>query len=155
MPYQWQALLSVRVDGIPKGQPRSRSRKGQRGVYDPGTAEGWKEDVVRAFMPSRPLSPIDEPLRIDIDFYFPRPRTLNPRVRAAYGGSSRDIPRGAVLFFAKPDRDNADKAVLDALTDMGYIRDDALAADGLLRRRYHGEGGRPGAQIRIMVWRKV
>lgn len=153
MAYQWQTIRTVRIDGIPVGQPRARSRKGQRGVYDPGTADSWKGDVQRALLPSRPRSPLDEPLRIDIDFYFPRPLNFSKRVRSAYGGKARDIPLGAVIHIKKPDIDNANKAVLDALTDMGYVRDDALVCDGRVRKLYHELGGRPGAQVRIMIWR--
>lgn len=152
--FAWQPLLAFRVDGEPKGQPRARARQGLRGVYDPGTADGWKALVGLAARPHRPPSPLDEPLRIDIDFYFPRPRTFSKRVRAAYGGRSKDIPAGPVLHLSKPDRDNSEKAALDTLVQCGLLRDDAIVCAGEVRKFYHAEGGRPGAEIRVFVWRR-
>ncbi len=152
--FQWVLLHELRIDGIPRAQPRARSRGKFPGVYDPGTANDWKSIVRAAFAPWRPDTLLDEPLKIDIDWYFARPKTFNRRTREAYGGKSKDIPKGSVLHSSKPDRDNADKAVLDALQDLGYYRDDALVCDGHLRKFYHGEGGRPGARVRIMVWRR-
>lgn len=151
--FEWVKIHDFRIDGIPKAQPRARSRGKAPGVYDPGTAEGWKALVCAAFARIRPDEPFDQPLKVDVDWYFPRPRTFNKRTRAAYGGKSRDVPKGIVLHTSKPDRDNCDKAVLDALTNLGFMRDDALVCDGLLRKFYHAEGGRPGARVRVSLWR--
>lgn len=155
MAYAWVELLTVRIYGKPKGQPRSRSRRGQMGVYDPGTADGWKAIVAHAFLPHVPAEPYDEPLRFDIDIYFPRPRSFNKRTRDAYGGRSKDIPDGAVLFTGKPDRDNADKAILDAVGGVGFYRDDSLVCDGQIRKFYAARVGKPGARVRVMLWRDV
>lgn len=180
MEFHWQEFCSVRVDGKPKGQPRGRAfalkrcpeghhfqpakaacpKCGKPGtvqarVHDAGTAESWKSLIAEAFRPRLPDVPLDEPVRVDLDLYFPRPQTFTKRIRKAYGGRSKDIPRGPVLHLSKPDRDNADKAVLDALTDLGFIRDDSLACWGVIRKFYHGATGRPGARVRVMVYRPV
>lgn len=152
MIFRWVVSCTVVLDGIPKGQPRSRSRKGQRGVYTPDDADDWKTIVRKGFLPHRPLEPYDEPLRLDIDFGLPRPRTFNKRVRDAYGGSSRNIPDGRVLHLSTPDRDNLDKAVLDALKNLGFFRDDSVVCWGTIRKFYHAKGGRPGANIRVSRW---
>ncbi len=155
MRFHWVLLHEVRVDGIPKAQPRARSRKGQVGVHDPGDADDWKTIVRQAFKPLRSTAPMDEPLRIDVDWYLPRPQTFTKKTRLAYGGKSKDIPTGPVLHLSLPDLDNLYKAPLDALKDLGYFRNDSLVCQGELRKFYHAEGGRPGARFRVMVWRPV
>jgi Holliday junction resolvase RusA-like endonuclease len=135
-----------RVDGVPKGQPRPRAfaRRTVDGgivarVHDAGTAEAWKGAVALAARPIRPSAPIERPVRVEVAFLLPRPRTLYRR---------RD-PEGEVVSFARPDLDNLVKAVLDALTVDGWWRDDALVAELLATKGYHGKDGRPGARIRI------
>lgn len=150
----WRMAHHVFAAGIPKGQPRARSRPRGRGVYDPGTADGWKGDVQRAMLPHLPPSPLDGLLRVDIAVYLPRPKTFSKLVREAYGGTKK-IPAGPVYCPSKPDRDNLDKAVLDALVGMGLIRDDALVVAGSISKYYAGAGvygGRTGAEISIYYW---
>ncbi|HSC08078.1 MAG TPA: RusA family crossover junction endodeoxyribonuclease [Steroidobacteraceae bacterium] len=131
--------ISFVVRGLPKAQPRARSRKGLMGVYDPGTADGWKALVVGAAREHRPSAPLDVPLRVSIDFLFPRPKSL---MRA------KD-PEGELYHTGRPDRDNLDKAVLDALKQDGWFRDDSLACAGEIRKLYHAKSGVPGARVTI------
>lgn len=132
---------TIRVDGVPKAQPRARAcrRGAHAGVYDPGTAEGWKSIVVFAARPHRPTSPIAGPVCFSVDLFFPRPKSLCRR---------RD-PEGPVPHTAKPDRDNCEKALLDALKQDGWFRDDSQVCDGRVRKFYHAKGGRPGAEITV------
>lgn len=140
-----EIILVVR--GMPKGQPRARARAGLRGVYTPSTAKDWKSCVYNAAC-ALPGPPIDVPVRIDVEVYFKRPKTFSKPVRDFYGGT-KSIPSGRVVHQAKPDRDNADKAILDALTNAGMIVDDKIVSLGQIAKYYHAEGGRPGAVIRI------
>jgi Holliday junction resolvase RusA-like endonuclease len=80
------------------------------------------------------------PLRIDINVYFPRPQRL---MRA------KD-PDFAIWHTSKPDRDNIDKGILDALKGIVFV-DDAQVCMGEIRKYYHEKGGRPRAEIRILV----
>ena len=65
-------ILSARVFGDPKGQPRPRAfaRGGKARVYDPHTAEGWKSQVAAAIAP--PVDRISGPVTVAINFYFAR-----------------------------------------------------------------------------------
>lgn len=132
---------SFRAYGIPKAQPRARAtmRGGHAGVYDPGTAAEWKSIVVFAARALRPGEFLDGPLSVTIDLFFPRPKRL---CRA------RD-PQGRIRHTAKPDRDNCEKAILDALTQDGWFRDDSQVCAGEVRKWYHEIGGRPGVEITI------
>lgn len=129
------------VDGVPKAQPRAKAtRRGSHAaVYDPGTADGWKALVAHASIEHRPRQPLAGPVSVAIDLYFPRPKRLLRRCD----------PDGLVRHVAKPDRDNCEKAILDALTNAGWWCDDAQVCAGQVRKWYHRRDGRPGAQIVI------
>lgn len=137
---------SFRVDGIPKAQPRARAFARKMGakfvarVFDAGTAESWKSLVVAAGRPHRPTSPLEGPVSVGITLFFPRPDRL---CRA------KD-PDGTIRHIAKPDRDNCEKAILDALKQDGWFRDDSQVCDGAVRKLYHAKGGRPGALIVVV-----
>lgn len=132
---------TFRADGIPKAQPRAKAtmRGLHAGVYDPGTSDGWKAIVVFAARSMRPPAPIEGPVAVDIELFFPRPKSL----------CRRKDPDGPVRHTSKPDRDNCEKAILDALKQDGWFRDDSQVCDGVVRKHYHAKGARPGAQITV------
>jgi len=137
----WESIAVFDVQGEPKGQPRPRafSRGGHASVYDPGTAEGWKGAVALAAKPFLPPSPLDCPLRLTVAFFFPRPKRL---MRA------KD-PEGALPHTARPDLDNAIKAIMDCLTQIGMWHDDALVYSTVVEKYYCAKGQRPGAVIQV------
>lgn len=141
----WALLAAIDVYGEPKGQPRARAfydkRLGKARVYDKGTAEGWKGDIALAARPFVPAQPIDSPVRVSLNLYFPRPSRL----------LRKKDPDGLIPHTAKPDTDNAAKAVLDALTAIGMWRDDALVASLSVEKHYAARGQASGALIQIFV----
>ena len=141
LPPHVRAAIRFTVRGIPKAQPRPRAvrRGAHAGVYDPGTSEAWKACVVLAAREHRPESPLEGPIRLSIDFLLPRPKSLMRK---------RD-PDGELWHTGTPDRDNLDKAALDALTADGWFRDDSQVCSGEVRKFYHAKGGVPGARICI------
>ena len=143
MTENWTLFATLKVEGQPKAQPRPRafSRNGHARVFDEATAEGWKGLIALAAQEARPVTPLDEPVRIDTAFYFKRPKRL----------MRRTDPEGPVWHTAKPDRDNLDKAVLDTLKTIGFLRDDSIVCSGLIRKLYHSKTGRPGTVIRIFT----
>ena len=137
--------LTIRVTGIPKAQPRHRAfAQRQKGggfrarVYDPGTAEGWKGMIAQAIAENS-IETILNPSRIDIVWLFPRPKRLLRK---------RD-PEGRIPHTAKPDRDNLDKAVMDALVQLNVLSDDCIVWDGRLSKYYAAKDEAPGAIITI------
>lgn len=132
--------IILHVEGIPKPQPRPRAfaLNGRARVYDAGTAEGWKSSIAAAALAHRPAQPIDEPLRLMIRYYLPRPK--GHFGKKGLRGSAPAHPCG------KPDLDNLDKAVLDALTEIGMWRDDSLVCRKESEKSY---GTRAGAEIQI------
>jgi len=132
-------MIAFVVHGQPKAQPRARSRVGFRGVYNPPTAKGWKELVYAAACAQRQEKPLEGPLRVDLWFYMPRPKSK----------SRKKDPDGPIWHIAKPDRDNLDKAVLDAITQSGLWTDDCIVCDGRISKMYHEKDGVPRVRVEI------
>lgn len=104
------------VAGIPKAQPRVKAfvRGGHAGVYTPDSAEYWKQAVRLQATANAPESLVAHPVRIELDFFLPRPKAHHKR-----DGSVK--PNSPVWHCKKPDLDNLIKAVTDAITDTQRI----------------------------------
>jgi Holliday junction resolvase RusA-like endonuclease len=149
------ADIKLIIPGEPKYQQRHKSalllRKGCRGVdvkladgtveklyrkkdffihnYDPSAKD--KEEIrrmVRSLVPPRPL---DEPLEVIIFLYFSRPKSHYGTGRNA--GKLKDS--APYWKESAPDRDNADKILLDALKGM-FWRDDSIVVAGPVIKQY-------------------
>jgi Holliday junction resolvase RusA-like endonuclease len=138
--------IQFEVHGTPKGQPRPRAfaLHGRARVFDPGTAEGWKAQIAIAAKPFLPSTPYDGPLKVCISFSFIRPKGhYGKRKGALY--LRDDAP---FQHTGKPDLDNLEKAVLDALTTLGMWHDDAQVFQ-LSSSKHYCEAGYEGANIQI------
>lgn len=139
------ATYSFFAHGIPKGQPRARAvvRGKHAGVFDPGTADGWKAIVRDASRAVKPKDVILTPVLVSIGFVFARPNShLNTK-----GAIKPAAPR---YHTQKPDLDNLAKAVLDALTNEGWWKDDAQIYTLTLTRSW-GIPTTMGADVQVFV----
>ena len=139
--------LSFFALGTPVGQPRPRAciRGRHAGVYDPGTADAWKASVASAAKAAWDGRVFDGPLRLTLTIYMPRPKS-HFRANGAIKPSAPLWPTG------KPDRDNLEKAILDALTTAGVWKDDSLVCTGATRKIYAMERvGGASIEIEEMV----
>lgn len=153
--------LEISVRCTPVGMPRARSRvlRTRRGklashnYYPDGP--GRTEKSRKAFEPfrkaaefkaavktavweaGRPAEPWEGPVRLSIDAYFERPQYL----------LKKKSPEGPVPHTAKPDRDNVEKAVMDALKDVGLLKDDAQVCQGPVNKWWAAKGHAPGVVI--------
>lgn len=122
------------AEGEPKGQPRPRAFaiNGKVRMYDPATAEGWKNCIAGAFLhcyPSR-VEPFEGLVRVTLDFWMPRPRSH-------FRGKTQELRGDAPQWHGiKPDVDNLAKAALDAITALRIWRDDALVVSLQTTKRY-------------------
>lgn len=126
--------VSIVVEGEPKAQPRVKAAR--RGtfihIYTPGGAKEWKKAVQHAALQEqleRRMARLDCPLRVDMYFRMPRPKAHFLR-----GVLRSTAPSWHVK---KPDKDNLEKAVMDALTDAGIWRDDSAVCAGYVEKVYH------------------
>ena len=133
--------------GLPKPSPRVKAThfgKFTR-VYVPKDSDDWKMIVRNEAHKAwgiPPCRPWEGPLRVDLTFYFPRPK-------AHFRSNGELKPNAPRWHTGKPDRDNSDKAVLDALTNLGIWGDDAQVCDGRIQKLYTTSPGLPGCSIRI------
>ena len=132
--------LKFKVAGIPKAQPRVKAfRRGNHaGVYDPGTADGWKLLVREEARKAWNGEQFEGAVKIEVQFWMPR-----PKVHFNKSGLKAGTP---AFHTSKPDLDNLLKAVLDALTNLGVWRDDSQIASV---RCYKCFGTNPGASVCI------
>lgn len=130
-------MFSVPI--IPKAAPRPRAstKNGVIRSYTPRTAQDWKRTVALAAERHMPRERIAGPVRVDVWFLLPRPQRL----------MRKKDPQGEVWCTSKPDRDNLDKAVLDALAP--FWGDDAQVCAGTLAKVYHAKDGRPEVRVRV------
>ena len=125
----------------PKAQPRPKATvvQGHARIYNPKSADDYKTEVVKLF--ARIPEHFDEgtPLRVTIDYFFIRPQSLERK---------RD-PDGFMRHTKKPDLDNLNKAVLDAIGNSGLWHDDRQVCELRSRKFYTRRGG--GPLVRIVI----
>lgn len=134
------------AQGEPKGQPRPRAfgRGKMIRVYDPATAEGWKNQIAVAAKESIPESPITGPVCVRLELYFSRPRAHYRSGK--FSATLKDSAPG--YHTSKPDVDNVIKSILDALTILRFWNDDSQVCDTRCRKLYD-DGRGPGCIIGI------
>lgn len=133
------------VHGTPKGQPRPKAffRGGKAAVYDPGTAEGWKGCLALAAQEKRPQKPLLGPLELLLKFYFSRPKS-----HFRTGKRSNELRESAPYHHTgKPDVDNLAKAVMDAMTQLGFWQDDSQVAKITVTK--HFQHFSPGCRVHL------
>ena len=145
--------ISFFVPGEPKGQPRPRAFARNMGggkfvarVFDSGTAEAWKACVAGEAAQHKPAAPINGAIRLRINFLIARPKG-----HFVAGKPERGLKDGAPFYHtAKPDSDNLAKAVMDALTQLGWFwRDDSQVAVLTSVKSYADSFIGTGAQVEI------
>jgi Holliday junction resolvase RusA-like endonuclease len=148
--------ISFTVAGDPVAQPRQRHRliKAQDGRefvhnYTPADSPvtGWKEAIYVEAERHKPHAPFEGPIRCALEFMMRRPKCHYD----AKGCVRANAPK---YRDSKPDVDNLAKAVLDALTRIGFWRDDAQIAELWLTKRYankwpDGNMELPGVRVEI------
>ncbi len=132
------------VAGEPRPQPRPRAFARKMGdkfvarVFESGTSEGWKSLIASAARPVTPPEPITGPVLVNATFFYLRPKS-HFRAGNPLKGLRADAP---VWHIGRPDRDNLDKALLDALTQLGgFWRDDCQVCAGEIKKVYSDRAG--------------
>ena len=135
--------MKLIILGNPTALKRHRTfRRGNfTGSYDPSETD--KADLLAVVRDNAPKKPFSCPLRVDITFYFARPKS-HYRTGKHAGELKLNIP---AWHTKRPDRDNLDKFVLDALDGIFWY-DDSIICDGRLRKVY---SDRPRTEIEIEI----
>ena len=134
-----------RINGRPKGKGRPRFNKSGR-AYTPKATREYEKAVREAAMKAAAalqwLKPDKEvPLEVSVTAYFPVPKSWRKADReAAYAGDLYPV--------SKPDIDNVEKLVLDALNGIAY-HDDCRIVSVSGRKRYAGEDEEPHVLVYV------
>lgn len=116
--------ILLEIEGEPVPQPRPRvtpQRTYTKGMERGGRLWRWKRQIMWQAATAGGVRGWEGGIRVDLAFVLPRPRAHH--VNRDPNRPLRDAaPR---LHLQKPDVDNLEKAVIDALTKSGIWRDDA------------------------------
>lgn len=123
-------VVSFFVPGSPIAAPRPRA--GRFSIYHDNRADGWKDQIMLSFM-GRCQGSLTGPVEVNLQFLFEKPR--------------RDPHR--FWMEHKPDLDNLEKAVLDALTGARAWKDDGQVVHLQSVKRYVLPEESPGVHIEI------
>ena len=139
--------LHVRWHGVVKGQPRARATRagGFVRMYTPDTADAMKAglvaEAIRQMAASGWRRDYDGPVAVTITAIMARPKAHFLRGKLRENAPKRHAQ--------KPDIDNIEKAVLDALTKARVWRDDAQVDWVLKRRVWAWDGEPPGLIVEV------
>lgn len=139
----WRTLLSFFVDGRPKPQPQRRLNPKTNTYFFPHDADDWKKlvtttafaELAKYGNPSR--FPLRGPINVGLHFRLPRP--------------ARITSFGRVPHDNRPDLDNLEKAVFDALTHAKLWKDDSQVCAKISSKVYAGRGEAIGMYATISV----
>ena len=119
------------VPGNPIALKRHRSfQRGKfKGTYDPSKNDKW--DFLAKSILHKPDIPFDEPLSLDLEFCFSRPKN-----HYRSGKYSNQLKDSAPTWHTKtPDADNLTKFVCDALNGI-FWKDDSVICDIKITKKY-------------------
>lgn len=124
-------MISLVIIGEPRAQKRHRHVKIGNFVrqYDPSSAD--KGNFLSVIQNKAPEKPFDCPLRLEVNFYFTRPKSHYK------SGKNSHLLKDIIPYWhlSKPDSDNCYKLVSDAMNKV-FWRDDSLLCDVIIKKRY-------------------
>lgn len=123
--------ISFTIYGDPHAQKRHKHFKRGKftGTYDPSSRD--KAEFLLMVQKHRPQRPIEGPVRLDVAFYFSRPK-------AHYGtGRNANVLKhwAPEYHTSRPDQDNLMKFCMDALNGI-FWKDDSYIAQGSFVKKY-------------------
>lgn len=130
-------MFTILGEPVPQGRPRFFRRGRFIGTYDPQKSQDFKQKVA-LFAKTAGVTLSDKAIKIRLDFWLPRPKSLYRKSDPEFG-----------MFCSKrPDIDNLIKAVLDGLNGIAF-KDDGQVCELQARKFYHSKGGMPATEISI------
>jgi Holliday junction resolvase RusA-like endonuclease len=127
------AEVSLSVTGDPASQGSHAIMHGRIVQVNSSKHKAWRKAIVQEAIAtlSDDWQPIDEPCELIVNFYLPKPKTVD-----------RQLPS------VSPDLDKLIRAVGDSLTDSGVVIDDSRIVR-ISARKLYAEGIAPGATIQV------
>lgn len=149
------ASFTFFISGKPigKGRPRFRAVPNRNGghfvqTYTPKATREWEQEIgeqvgiVLARLRSKgALRDIELPLSgrviLNLRFNLPKPKSAPKKLR---------------FQKKKPDLDNLDKALIDALSSIGLIKDDNIVTDISTCKRFATDAHPMGVEVELTGW---
>lgn len=134
------------IQGTPK--PQARPRTARRGKFNVIYSESteWKEGCKYKAVQEKGDNYFDGAIKVDLDFFFHRPKS-----HYGTGKNADKLKTSAPKYHTKkPDKDNLEKAVTDALVDAGLLSDDSIIVYGTTSKAYCEEGDEAGCMVYIL-----
>lgn len=144
-PWALVAHLCFEAPMEPMGWSRAGHNGRSRRFYTRAELRAYKTALglcARSAMTRAGLAPAEGALRVDIEAWFELPKSRHRK--------REPVPHQP--HTSKPDKDNVEKAVLDALTGIAW-KDDAAVAQGETSKWWAAQG--EPAKVRVAVWRLV
>lgn len=130
--------IQLKIPGVPVAQPRTKAtrRGAHAGVYTPTKTSTGRSNGVAEYKATIRLAAqrhqigalLAGPLCVDVEFVFPR--------QSSHIWKSKPMPR--YRKTTKPDRDNLDKLVMDALNGVLWVDDKQVCAGSI--DKWHAAG---------------
>lgn len=134
-------MVTLNVPGIPIPQGSKNIFNGRLVETNANKLRIWRRTIAAAATNHHQGEPLDCPLHLTVEFRFPRPKH-----HFGTGKNSLTLKEKAPTYYtAKPDLDKLIRAVGDALTQAGVIRDDSRITRITASKIY----GVPGATITL------
>lgn len=138
-------MIRFIVPAVPVAQPRQRHRVVTSGGRAFATNYVPKTDPVHSFKAAVQVAalavysdaPLDGPIGMDLVFVFPRKQHV-----------PKKLGTGRQRHTVKPDRDNCEKSVQDALNGLTY-RDDCLICEGRTEKWRAAADEQPHVEVSI------
>lgn len=129
-------MLEFFIPGIPKPQARARTfyKKGAKFPTTWSPKSDWFSVVYYKGLENRPKQPFKGPLALHLRLYLPKPKSA---------------PKTKIWPDVRPDLDNYEKAVLDALTQAHIWEDDGQICDLRSQKIYSNDEQVPGCHVWI------
>ena len=126
---------------VPQGRPRFARRGKFVSTYDPPKSKSFKETVKwQAIESGANKTLLEGPLKMTLIFRLQRPK--------GHYGKKGLRPSAPTHHITKPDLDNLEKGVKDALEGICYARDQQVC-ETYLRKEYAIKGRMPGVLVTI------
>jgi len=134
------------IAGDPKPQARPRFARRGKFVTTYSVKNEWKEICKKEFKQiAACVGMYEAAIVVNLDFYFKRPKSHYRTGRFSHLLRD-DAPK---YHITKPDKDNLEKAVTDAMSDAKLIKDDCIIIGGETFKSYAEIGDEPGCMIEI------
>ena len=116
-----EKTLTITIEPSPKERPRATVVGGHARIYTPKTTEAYEKKIRDAWIRQNGDTPMDGQLLAKIYYGFRIPKST----------PKKNIPamlQKIIRPTVKPDLDNLDKAVMDALNKVAYKDDSQIVA---------------------------